>query len=53
MWNIFDIFVFLSGFVVSIYTWPWLRAKFLGAEAEAQKLRDRASAILAKARGTV
>ncbi len=42
---------FVGGYVGSIYSWPWIRAKALGAEAEAAKLRDRASAVLNAARG--
>jgi hypothetical protein len=40
-----------AGYIGSIYSWPWIRAAFIGAEAEAAKLRDRASAVLNAARG--
>ena len=42
---------FAAGYVGSIYSWPWIRAKFLGAEAEAEKLRDRAADVIKAARG--
>jgi hypothetical protein len=47
MWTFFNVIVFAAGYVASIYTWPWLRTKFIGAEAEVQSLRARASSIKA------
>lgn len=48
---IFDVLFIAGGYVASIYTWPWLRTKFIGAEAEAEKLRTRAADVIAKVRG--
>lgn len=36
-----------GGYVAAIYTWPWLRTKLLGAQAEADRLRSRANVVLA------
>lgn len=41
----------VAGYVLSIYTWPFIRSTVLGVEAEAKLLRDRAAAIIAAARG--
>lgn len=43
---IFDVLFIAGGYVASIYTWPWLRTKLLGAQAEADRLRARANAVL-------
>lgn len=40
-----------AGYVGSIYSWPWLRAKWNGLEVEARALRDRAIALEQKIRG--
>lgn len=41
---------FAVGFVVSIYTWPWLRKLWLGATEEAERLRQKARDIEAAVR---
>lgn len=41
-----DIAIAAGAYVASIYTWPWLRTKLLGAQAEADRLLDRAQAVL-------
>jgi hypothetical protein len=46
-----DICVAVAAYAAGAFTWPWLHQKILGAEAYAGKLRDKASAILATARG--
>lgn len=48
---VFDVLFIAGGYVAAIYTWPWLRTKFIGAEAEAAKLRARAADVIAKVRG--
>jgi len=50
MWVLFDGLLIAVGYIASIYTWPWIRTKIIGVEAEADALRDRASAIITKAR---
>ena len=50
MWILFDGLLFAAGYAASIYTWPSIRTKIIGVEAEANALRDRASAIITKAR---
>lgn len=50
-WFLFDALLVAGGYVASIYSWPWIRAAFIGAEAEYDKLRDRADAVIQKARG--
>lgn len=42
---------FVGGYVASIFSWPWIRTAFIGAEAEYEKLRARADAVIQKARG--
>jgi hypothetical protein len=37
--------IFAGGYVVSIFTWPWLRLKLIGGEAEYQKLKARIESI--------
>lgn len=34
-----------AGYVASIYTWPWLRTKLMGAKAEVDRLEARIRAI--------
>lgn len=41
-----DIAIAAGAYVVAIFTWPWLRTKLLGAQAEADRLRARANAVL-------
>ena len=38
----------VAGYVASIYTWPWIRAKWNGLEAEAAALKAKADALVAK-----
>jgi hypothetical protein len=40
-----DIFVAVGAYVASIYTWPWLRTKLVGIEAEVKALEARAQAL--------
>lgn len=40
----------LAGYVLSIFTWPALRARLLGAEAEIAQLRARAADLEARLR---
>lgn len=53
MWSIFDIFVFVAGYVACIYSWPWIKVTFNGAMTEAQKLRDKAAALEASLRSKI
>jgi hypothetical protein len=46
-----DLCIAVAGFAAGAYSWPWIHQKIIGAEAYAQKLRQRASAVLAAARG--
>jgi hypothetical protein len=41
----------IGGYVLCIFTWPYIRSTVIGVEAEAAQLRARASAIVAAARG--
>lgn len=41
-----DIIIAAGAYVASIYTWPWLRLKIVGAQAEAAALQVRAIAVL-------
>jgi hypothetical protein len=40
-WLFYTILV-AGGYAASIYTWPWVRKTYLGAAAEADRLRNRA-----------
>jgi hypothetical protein len=42
MGTFIDLFALAVGYAVSIYTWPWLRAKWNGVAAEAANLRLKA-----------
>ena len=44
--GIFDVLFVVAGYVLSIYTWPWLRVKIGGAAAEYDRLRARADAVV-------
>ena len=44
--GIFDVLFVVGGYVLSIYTWPWLRLKLTGASAEYDRLRARADAVI-------
>ena len=46
-----DICIAFAAYAAGAYTWPWIYQRLVGAEAYAQKLRDRASAVLSAARG--
>lgn len=41
-----DIAIAVGAYAAAIFTWPWLRTKLLGAQAEADRLRARANAVL-------
>lgn len=43
---IFDIALFIGGYVASIYTWTKVKVIVLGAQAEADRLKAKANAIL-------
>ena len=47
MFTILDIGLLVAGYVASIYTWPWLRTKLQGAQAEITALEARAAALKA------
>jgi hypothetical protein len=47
---LFAIGLFVGGYVASIFTWPWLRKKALGAEGEIERLRLRIAKIVRAAR---
>lgn len=36
---------FAAGYAGSIYSWPWIRARAIGAAAEINQLRARAKAL--------
>jgi hypothetical protein len=38
--------LFAAGYAASIFTWPWIRKKFLGADAEIQRLSARIGRIM-------
>lgn len=40
-----DIIIAGLAYVASIYTWPWLRTKIMGAKAEIDRLNARIQAI--------
>lgn len=40
-----------AGYVVSVYTWPTIRGRWLGAEAEVDSLRARIQALKTKLSG--
>lgn len=40
-----------AGYVLSIYTWPWLRTFIAGAEQEIAWLKERLAALEDKVRG--
>lgn len=42
-----DVILFAAGYAVSVYTWPWLRTKLMGAQAEVTSLEARAAALKA------
>ena len=46
-----DICIAVAAYAAGAFTWPWLHQKFVGAEAYAHKLLDKARAIRAAARG--
>lgn len=37
--------IFAGGYVASIFSWPWLRLKMIGAQAEYEKLKERIDTI--------
>jgi len=47
MFAVLDIGLLVGGYVASIYTWPWLRTKLQGAEAEVKALEARVLALKA------
>ena len=49
MWELFiGAILIAGGYVLSIYTWPAVRAFALGAEAEIAALREKARALEGK-----
>lgn len=42
-----DILFVIGGYVLSIYTWPWIRLQINGAAQEYDRLRARADKIIA------
>lgn len=50
---LFYIALITGGYVASIYTWPWIRQKALGVQAEADGLRNRARDLEAAVRAKV
>lgn len=40
-----DIAIAILAYVASIYTWPWIRTKIMGAKAEVDRLEARIRAI--------
>jgi hypothetical protein len=44
----FEAFVFLAGYVASIYSWPRFKVWINGAAAEIASLRTRAAALESK-----
>lgn len=45
-WIIFgDLLWLAGGYIASIYTWPWLRTKLMGAKTEIERLEARIKAI--------
>lgn len=45
-----DICIAAAAYAAGAFTWPWLHQKFVGAEAYAAKLRDKAHAVIDAAR---
>jgi hypothetical protein len=43
--------LFAAGYVASIFTWPWIRTKSAGADAEIARLSTRIGKIMAAVRG--
>ncbi len=41
-----DVAIAAGAYVAAIFTWPWLRTKLLGAQAEVDRLRARANAVI-------
>ena len=44
---------FAGGYVASIASWPWIRARAIGAAAEINQLRARAKALEDQIRGAL
>jgi hypothetical protein len=42
---VLDIVLFAAGYAASVYTWPWLRTKIQGAQAEITALEARVTAL--------
>lgn len=40
-----DMVIAVVAYVAAIYTWPWLRTKLMGVEAEVEALLARAEAL--------
>lgn len=51
MYVFLDFVLFAGGYVGSIYSWPWLRTKLQGIEAEITALEARAAALKAALTG--
>lgn len=47
MYFFVDTALLVVGYVASIYTWPWLRTKVQGAQAEVTALEARLAALKA------
>lgn len=45
--------VFTGGYVAAIFTWQAIHTWIIGAEAKAAQLRDRAKALVAKAKAAL
>ena len=45
MMFLLDAALLAGGYAASIYTWPWLRTKLQGAQAEITALEARATAL--------
>jgi len=44
------VFLLAGGYVLSIYTWSWLRSFFVSAKTQAQKLRAQAEELERRAK---
>jgi hypothetical protein len=47
MWTFFDVVLFVAGYVVSIYSWPRIKIRVNGAQAEIASLEAKAAALRA------
>lgn len=52
MW-LLDVLMVVGGYAASVYTWPWIRTKFTGVEAEISSLIAKVEALVPHSKVTV